>query len=519
MSLSSEGIFRVNKEINFKKAHWGLIDQSGKKLLPIEYEALGLPHENFILAKKKNQWGLIEFTGKILYPFSFDDVRDFEDDVAFVIRDCKRWLAGKCTIGKWGLLHKNGTLLIEPKYDGVEGRPSEPIPHLFGDSYGELIQDEKYFENGFAKIYFKNKSINPIRSYGLISNSGKIIFEPKYNSISFYSQEIATVSTNEGNGSQWFLINSKSEILTKRKYRSLTSLTEQSSNNHLFLGSYIDENRKKISVLVDSNGFELTSDFFLIVQNFNGNYAWFKDRQNGSWGLINNLCEVFLKPKYKSIRVLKNNHTIATDFNQKNSIIDPEGKSIFETEKTIFDFSGEFVILSIGNKFQAIDLNGNSISEKIYETIIKLESDDYRFGIQNRFGMLTKKGREIFDSEYDIESIDSENTIWISKTAIDPIDKEEKIFHSFIKNEKKIEVHSYESREFQEGRAWIKLTGRTKSNAHILYDVMIDKNGKELTPIRYISTLPFRNGLAIGQIFGGAWGYLNSDGKVVWWNR
>ncbi len=519
MNLSSEAIFRVNREINFKKAHWGLIDQSGKKILSIEYEALGLPHDNFILAKKKNKWGLVDFSGKLLYPFSFDDVRDFEDDVAFVIQDCKRWLAGKCIIGKWGLLNKNGTLLLEPKYDGVEGKVSIPIPHLFGDSYGELIQDETYFDNGFAKIYFKDKSINPIRSYGFISKGGKIIFEPKYNSISFFSQGIAIVSRNEGNGSEWFLINDKSEVLTKRNYRSLNSLTEQSSNKHLFLGSYINENRKKISVLIDHDGNELASDFFSILQNFNGKYAWFKDRPNGSWGLMNKQGQVFLIPKYKTVRVLKNNSTIATDNDKKNIIIDAEGKSIFETQSYIFDFSGELVILMIGKKYQAVDLKGNSISEKIYETIIKLETDNYRFGFQNRFGMITKTGKEIFDSEYDIVSIDSENTIWISKTEIDPIDKEEKTFHGFIENDKKIEVHSFEYGEFQEGRAWIKLAGRTKSNAHILYDVMIDKTGKELTPIRYISTLPFRNGLAIGQIFGGAWGYLNEHGKVVWWNR
>lgn len=519
MNLSSEAIFRVNREINFKKALWGLINQSGKTILSIEYEALGSPQENFILAKKKNKWGLVDFSGKLLYPFSFDDVRDFEDDVAFVIKDCKRWLAGKCTIGKWGLLHKNGTLLLEPKYDGVEGKVAIPIPHLFGDSYGELIQDEKYFEDGFAKIYLKDKSINPIRSYGLISKSGKIIFDPKYNSISFFSQGIAIVSRNEGNGSDWFIINDKSEVITKRTYRSLNALTEYSSNEHLFLGSYINENRKKISVLIDRQGNELESNFFSIVQNFNGNYAWFKDRPNGSWGLIDLQGKVFLEPKYKTIRVLKNNSTIVTDEEKKNFIIDANGKTIFETQNTIFDFSGDVIILMIGRKYQAVDLIGNSISEKIYETIIKLDTNDYRFGFQNRFGMITKTGKEIFDSEYDIVSIDSENTVWISKTEIDPIDKEEKTFHGFIEKNKKLEVHSYESGEFQQGRAWIKLAGKTKSNAHILYDVMIDKTGKELTPIRYISSLPFRNGLAVGQIFGGAWGYLNLEGKVVWWNR
>ena len=78
-------------------------------------------------------------------------------------------------------------------------------------------------------------------------------------------------------------------------------------------------------------------------------------------------------------------------------------------------------------------------------------------------------------------------------------------------------AQSFEKGFFSEGVSWISLRYRKKNNEHIVYQALIDEQGKELTLPIYLYTHPFRNGLGVAQVFGGNWGYLNKQGKVVWW--
>ena len=88
----------------------------------------------------------------------------------------------------WGYLNKNGTVLIEPKYNRVEdfhegfARFKKNNQWGFIDTIGinrfEQMFDGAYnFKNGYARIKIIDK-------WGLIDKTGKIIIEPKYQNIS-----------------------------------------------------------------------------------------------------------------------------------------------------------------------------------------------------------------------------------------------------------------------------------------------------------------------------------------------
>ena len=115
----------------------------------------------------------------------------------------------------------------------------------------------------------------------------------------------------------------------------------------------------------------------------------------------------------------------------------------------------------------------------------------------------------------------NEDFLWFSETEVDPYDKEERGFwnYSDLEGNNVVYCKSFERGYFSEGVSWISLRYRKKGNEHIIYLGLINEQGKELVPPIYLNALPFRNGLGAAQVFGGNWGYVNKQGKVVWWIR
>ncbi|HMY31244.1 MAG TPA: WG repeat-containing protein, partial [Leptospiraceae bacterium] len=113
------------------KFHWGFMDIKGNVKIPPKYEALGSMSDNVALAQMNDKWGIINQKGEFILKPQFDDVREFEDGLAWVIDQCKEWVVGECERGKWGLVDKTGKILIPPKYDGVMSEESPYINRIF----------------------------------------------------------------------------------------------------------------------------------------------------------------------------------------------------------------------------------------------------------------------------------------------------------------------------------------------------------------------------------------------------
>ena len=132
LSAEPDSLFRINKLVNGNTYHWGIMDISGTVKISPRFEGLGEFTDNVALAQLNKKWGVINKKGEFIRKPEFQDVRQFENGLAWVIQNCTYWLAWECERGKWGLINQTGEIIIQPKYDGVSSVEAPYVPRLFG---------------------------------------------------------------------------------------------------------------------------------------------------------------------------------------------------------------------------------------------------------------------------------------------------------------------------------------------------------------------------------------------------
>ena len=127
----SEGLARV-----FKDGKYGYVDKTGKVVIPIKYsvqsEDFKTDFHEGLAAVYSNQtwkWGFIDKTGKVAIAQEYDNVDDFKDGLAWVIKG-----------GKWGCIDKTGKMVIPLEYDEVT-RFSGGIAWVTKDGKGGFIDN------------------------------------------------------------------------------------------------------------------------------------------------------------------------------------------------------------------------------------------------------------------------------------------------------------------------------------------------------------------------------------------
>jgi len=157
----------VAVELNGK---WGFIDETGKEILPPEFENLGSSDALFFV-QLDGKWGCIDkMTGKVVVELKYEDV------LPTGVRD---GLAPLKLKGKWGFIDEiTGKEVVSPKYDKVRhiSRGTLFAVNLndkwgFIDKTGKEVIELKYdelldFDNGLAMVKLNNK-------WGFIDKTGK----------------------------------------------------------------------------------------------------------------------------------------------------------------------------------------------------------------------------------------------------------------------------------------------------------------------------------------------------------
>lgn len=135
----NENLFLCSKDDVF----FGFIDNTGKEVIPFDYDELNLFTEGLAPAKKDGQWGFIDKNNKTIIDFKFDNAHQFSENLAGVVKDTKE-----------GFINKKGEVIIPFSYD------SNNWSHPF-------------FENGYTNVELQNK-------VGLIDKVGNIIIPLEY---------------------------------------------------------------------------------------------------------------------------------------------------------------------------------------------------------------------------------------------------------------------------------------------------------------------------------------------------
>lgn len=94
----------------------GLIDTTGKKVVPALFEDIGVISKELIAIKRHGKWGYCDFNSKLKIPYNFTIAGEFIDDVAIVKFE-----------DKYGIINTKGTYIIPAEYNLIE----RFLPNLF----------------------------------------------------------------------------------------------------------------------------------------------------------------------------------------------------------------------------------------------------------------------------------------------------------------------------------------------------------------------------------------------------
>ena len=289
-----------------KDGQSGFIDQTGKVVIPFQFDKANSFHEGLALVTVKGKKSFIDITGRILFAANYDVVRDFSEGLCAVNLGEKR-IANIGLIsdpGKWGYIDKSGKLAIPMKFTHAESF-SEGLAAIKDGDNGAFIDHEakKVFElpldvtlgfrEGLVGVLYRGtlayfdktgKKISPPLGYGPKSNSfseglvpveikgktgfmdrsGKIVIEPQFEGAEDFNEGLAPVrvhseettwcprepsGSRQGFTNKWGYIDKTGKMVIPPQFESAAPFSEGlAAIQNCDEAYFIDKSGKKVGV-------------------------------------------------------------------------------------------------------------------------------------------------------------------------------------------------------------------------------------------------------------------------------
>ena len=449
--------------------------------------------------------------------------------------------------GKYGVIDKNGTVVLQPTYSSID--IPNPTKAVFIKS-----DDEKNFsavDSNGSPLFTDYESveaiaINSITSnipyektvlkyklgglYGIMDFDGNKITENIYNSITNIDYKEGNLRV-EQNGN-YGVINIKGTTILEPEYDAIMADGYYDEENKYekagfivrivtddgYRFGYADRTGKIIldTLYNEINRLtEIDDDVYLVTSS------------NGRYGLYKNNKEV-LSNEYTEISFDKNNDLLIVQKDQAQGVVDLEGNNIVPIdydsiiiggkyidaqkgeETVVFDADGNnldtdilsynkvsdlAIVIDKNNNYNIVDSSGNKELRENYTYIEYFNNNYFIVTKDNKTGIIDGNGNIKVNLEYDaIQAIDDTNALQAIKTdnnRTDIIDSNMKIYEGIIdanvlKKDNYIKVFSETDMKY------------------------FDFSGNEIT---YKSLFP-NNSLYASQN-NGKWGLVNENGQIV----
>jgi hypothetical protein len=225
---------------------WGFIDTTGKIVIQPQFDEVFPFSEDLAAVSIDDKLGFIDKTGKfVISP-------QFEQFYSPSLISFSEGLAAVEIENKWGYIDKTGTIVINPKFDKAfpfsEGLAAVYIDGKFGyiDKTGKIVIQPQFnytdslsvsFSEGLAVVEIDGK-------FGYIDKTGKIVIQPQFEpnedgtldivsdvlvqkGISSFSEGLAAVRIDDKDGySKYGYINKKGEIVIEPKFDTVSSFSD-----------------------------------------------------------------------------------------------------------------------------------------------------------------------------------------------------------------------------------------------------------------------------------------------------
>jgi hypothetical protein len=419
-------------EIGYQKDRFGLIDDEGKALTEIIYDKIYPYKESYARVMLNGKYGFLDLNGKIVIPAIYTEANDFSEGMALVSKDKERSYLSRngtsvivpseslpgdfhnglafsvrdgnvCYIDKTGKIalqtnykagsdFHHGYAVVISKQSGLEGiidvtgkivaplefQSIEPtdLPHIFKVNFEN---EKKIFNLKIGKPLPKKAAksignfiqgiaaINLGEYHNYIDTTGKLLISKKFNFGADFSQGLARVKTENG---KFGFINTLGAIVLPAIYSNATDFSE---------GKAFVETPSKKYALIDMNAVYLTHAIFDNPQTFKSGYALVQSSSQKKYYFVDKDGKNSFLDSYDMAYSFEGN--VARVSNQKKwGLVDITGDLLIDFK---FDFMEQFTnkqtVVGLSNAKSLIDLDGNKITDGIYDSYKFIDPSLVRF--------------------------------------------------------------------------------------------------------------------------------------------
>ncbi len=419
----------------------GVMDKNAKFILQPTYSQIyNLQNKLFVGKNNINKWSILDKNGKKILNQNFDLIYDFTEYSPFT----------KVTTTEGdGLLNKNGKLILNPVYSGIDvfiPKKNQTIVFAY--------QNEKITVLEFDKSNNKKKE-SIFSSFQALPSKYSKLDKPEV----FTAQLANRLSTNfrwfqNPKTKKWHLLNKKREPAFRNGFDVILvepiagfTLGKNNVNGSLSAASLIDhQNGKLISqnklFYVQLEDFRtadiarayadstkenaiLTKTGLLVTQIAGltiDSMTYFSENRlpikaGGKYGLMDEKGQVILPPTYSMIMPFENG-VAKVQLGNNFGIIDKAGKIILPVEyEYIGNFENGLVLIVKNKKVGITDTKGKIIIEPQYERL-SIENKIIRARKNKKWGIINNQNKAILPFEYQYISTFSENMAIIRKNNL-----------------------------------------------------------------------------------------------------
>lgn len=337
-----------------KNGLYGLVDLSGKEIIPINYEEIVpvLKIENSFKIKKDGKYGIVDADGKTVVQPKYNeiDILGKDNKSGFIVKD---------ETGKYGIIDYSNNVILQNQYDSIQ--------KVFGnDLYVVTVKGKQKIVNkdntdvltkGFDSIeQILSSQENAViykkdNKYGIMSLTGEILVDAQYD----YLKEAKTGMFIAQSGNLFGIISINRDGMLSFEYSSI-----------------IYNEKTDIFIAEDSN---------LNANILNGNL------ESKIQGL---LLEINEEKGYIKLRVDGENKYYNFKFEEKKE------SEIFTTKTLFLDKKD--------GKFGYVDKNGKVVVDHIYDDAT--EQNDFGFVAvkkDGKWGSINNKGNIIQEPTYNLD--------------------------------------------------------------------------------------------------------------------
>lgn len=391
-SLYNQGLAAV-KTSSYWKHNYGFIDLNGKEIVPFKYEDTKKFSHGIAQVRMGNKWGYINNKGREISPFKYDQIfeRNYEEADAYVrvyqvYQDSKK---------KLGLIETSGKELtpavyetINPFYEGVAIMEKNGMMGVLNMDGKEIVParyknpDAYKFADGICKVSLNGK-------WGYIDKSGREIIPLVYDRVFGFDKD-GTCMVRQG--TMVGRIDKTGKIVVPLKYDRVEPLSDGLFN-------------VKIGNLygwIDQYGKDVIPPSYEFASSFVGGLAYV--RMGKYFGAINKNNEVKIPLKYEYISRLDNTKPLLWfKQNGKHGFFSETFTEITPAKYTqIYSPVEGRSFVRIDNKWGMVNDKGREIVEVKYDTLINAKESECVIAAANqKIGLIANDGKILIPVKYD----------------------------------------------------------------------------------------------------------------------